>query len=89
MEKSRDQRVEELSEKSGGRFKLTALVQKRVRNYYLHGRTFMPNVENMDELVDLVLDQVERGEIELSFPKKSKKPIDQLREGTQKEEEEQ
>ena len=66
MEKwSQEQRVEELSKKVGGRFKLSALVQKQLRDYHLAGRAFMPKVRNLDELFELVLDQIENGEIQL------------------------
>ena len=77
-EKSPDQIVEELSEKLGGRFKLTALVQKQVRNYYVTGRTFMPNVKNLHELFLLVLDQVENDEIALSLPGEETPQLKQL-----------
>jgi hypothetical protein len=68
MRRKKEHKVEELSRQVGGRFKLTALVQKRIRNYHVTGRTFMPNVKNLDELFDLVLDQVENGQIELAYP---------------------
>ena len=65
MTKSQEQRVEELSRNVGGRFKLTALVQKRIREYHLAGRAFMPSVRNLNELFDLILDQVEAEQIRL------------------------
>ncbi len=68
MKAKRDQRVEDLSEMVGGRFKLTTLILKRMRQYYLGGRTFMPRVRNHDELLDIVLDQIERHEIALRPP---------------------
>ncbi len=68
MPKSQEQRIEELSEKVSGRFALTALVQKRMRDYHLKGRVFMPRVRNVDELFELVLDQVESDEIRLRLP---------------------
>lgn len=68
MARTTGQRVEELSKAMGGRFKLTALVQKRVRDYHVTGRAFMPKVKNLDELFELVLDQVEAGEIRLRLP---------------------
>jgi hypothetical protein len=66
--KSQEQRVEELSEKVGGRFKLSVLIQKQLRDYHLAGRAFMPKVRNLDELFNLVLDQIERGDIRLRAP---------------------
>jgi len=64
-QKSKEARVEELSKKVGGRFKLTALIQKQVAQYVRGGRTFMPNVKNLDELFDYVLDEIEQGKIQL------------------------
>ena len=68
MRESQEHRVEELSKKVGGRFKLTSLVQKQVRQYHLVGRAFMPDVKNLNELFELVLDQVENDEIQLRLP---------------------
>ena len=68
MAKSEEHRVEELSRKIGGRFKLTALVQKQARDYHLGGRAFMPNVRNIDELFNFILDQVENDQIRLRLP---------------------
>lgn len=68
MRESQEHRVEELSKKVGGRFKLTALVQKQVRQYHLVGRAFMPDVKNLNELFEFVLDQVENEEIRLRLP---------------------
>jgi hypothetical protein len=62
---SQEHRVEELSKKVGGRFRLTALIQKQLRDYHLAGRAFMPKVRNLDELFELVLDQVESNDIKL------------------------
>jgi len=67
-QKSMEARVEELSKKVGGRFKLTALIQKQVAQYVRGGRTFMPNVKNLDELFDYVLDEIEQGKIQLLLP---------------------
>jgi hypothetical protein len=66
--KTAGQKVEELSHMLGGRFRLTSLVQKRVRDYHMAGRAFMPRVKNLDELFELVLQQVEEGEIRLRLP---------------------
>jgi len=68
MRRSQEERVELLSKKVGGRFKLTALIQKQMRQYHLAGRAFMPDVRNLNELFDLVLDQVEQGLIVLEQP---------------------
>jgi len=66
--RSQEQRVEELSRKVGGRFRLTSLIQKQMKDYHLAGRAFMPDVENVNELFSYILDQVEDGEIELRLP---------------------
>ena len=65
MKRSQEGRIEDLSRKVGGRFKLTALVQKQARDYYLGGRAFMPNVRNLDELFNYILDEVESDKIGL------------------------
>lgn len=67
MEKSQEQRVEELSKKVGGRFVLSSLVQKQLRDYHMGGRAFMPDVRNLNALFELVLDDIEAGRIELDF----------------------
>ncbi len=67
--KSQAQRIEDLSSDIGGRFKLSTLIIKRMREYYTGGRTFMPKVRNHDELFDLVLDQIESKEIVLKKPR--------------------
>mgnify|MGYP001088645144 CR=1 FL=1 len=68
MERSQEGRIEELSKKVGGRFKLTALIQKQARGYYLGGRAFMPTVRNLDELFSHILDEIEEEEISLLIP---------------------
>jgi len=67
MERSEEGRVEELSRRLGGRFKLTALIQKQAREYYRGGRAFMPNVRNLDELFNYILDEVEEGKVALAL----------------------
>jgi hypothetical protein len=67
-DESQEGRVEALSRKLGGRFKLTTLLQKQMRDYVQGGGAFMPSVRNTDELVDLILDQVDTGELELVLP---------------------
>jgi len=59
MKESEEARVERLSSITGGRFKLTTLVQKRMREFHKMVRAFMPTVKNFDELFNLVLDEVE------------------------------
>jgi DNA-directed RNA polymerase subunit K/omega len=66
MAKSEEGRVEDLSRQVGGRFRLTVLVQKQAREYYRGGRAFMPNVRNLDELFNVILDEVEGGKISLT-----------------------
>jgi hypothetical protein len=68
MKQSEEGRVEELSRLVGGRFKLTALIQKQAREYYAAGRTFMPSVRNFDELFNHILDEIEQGKIVLELP---------------------
>lgn len=83
MERSQEHRVEELSKKIGGRFQLTSLIQKRMREYHLGGRAFMPDVRNLDELFELVLGQIEDGQIELeeaSAQPLSQQPLGELEE---------
>jgi hypothetical protein len=71
---SQEQRVEELSKKAGGRFRLTSLIQKQLRDYHLAGRAFMPKVRNLDELFELVLDQIEHDQIELQLVEEEEEP---------------
>ena len=68
MRQSAEGRVEELSKLVGGRFKLTALIQKQAREYYRGGRAFMPSVRNFDELFNYILDEIEEGKIVLHLP---------------------
>ncbi len=68
MKQSEEGRVEELSRLVGGRFKLTALIQKQAREYYVAGRTFMPSVRNFDELFNYILDEIEQKKITLMLP---------------------
>jgi len=65
MQQSQEGRVEELSKKAGGRFKLTALIQKQMREYVRGGGTFMPGVKNTHDLVNYILDEIEEGKISL------------------------
>jgi hypothetical protein len=67
MRQSQEGRVEELSRKLGGRFKLTTLVQKQARGYYLGGRAFMPDVRNLDELFGQILDEIDDDKIALQL----------------------
>ena len=66
--KSQEQRVEELSQKVGGRFHLTSLIQKQLEQYHTGGRAFMPDVRNLNELFEMVLDQIEEEQIGLAQP---------------------
>ncbi len=68
MKQSEEGRVEELSRMVGGRFKLTALIQKQARDYYVGGRAFMPSVRNFDELFNYILDEIEQKKITLMLP---------------------
>lgn len=71
MQKTTGQRIENLSNELGGRFKLTSLIQKRIREYYVTGRAFMPKVDNLDELFELVLSQIQEGQIRLRLPEEA------------------
>jgi hypothetical protein len=68
MKQSEEGRVEELSRLVGGRFRLTTLIQKQAREYYVGGRTFMPSVRNFDELFNYILDEIEQKKITLVLP---------------------
>lgn len=68
MERSQEGRVEELSAQVGGRFKLTALIQKQMREYVRGGGAFMPSVRNVHELVNYILDEIEGQQIQLRLP---------------------
>ncbi len=67
-EEAEEEKVEMLSRKVGGRFKLTTLVQKQIAHYIQGGRTFMPDVRNLDELFRYVLDEIDEDQIQLSLP---------------------
>jgi len=71
MRRSIEGRVEKLSELVGGRFHLTALMQKQAREYVRGGRAFMPNVRNMADLFNYIMDEVEEGKIELLLPQEA------------------
>ncbi len=86
MRVSQEGRVEELSEKAGGRFKLTTLIQKQMRDYVRAGRTFMPDVKNVNELFNYILDEFEEGKIQLSLPEQRQaveEPVLDTSEGTE------
>jgi hypothetical protein len=68
MDRSMEGRVEEVSKKVGGRFRLTALIQKRLRDYVKGGGAFMPSVKNTHELVGYILDEIEEDKIRLIMP---------------------
>lgn len=78
MKETEEARVERISGIVGGRFRLTTLVQKRMRDFHKMGRAFMPTVRNFDELFNVVLDEVEQRKLELILPEGLKA---RLREG--------
>lgn len=78
MDESQEKRVEELTAKLGGRFKLTSLIQKQMREYHLGGRAFMPNVKNVNELFDYILSQIENDEITLELPEGTQPEAEKL-----------
>jgi hypothetical protein len=67
MAKSQEGRVEDIGRELGGRFKLTSLLQKQLREYVKGGRAFMPSVRNTHELVSHILDDVEAGNLDLDM----------------------
>ncbi len=73
MSSTEEGRIEELSKKVGGRFRLTALVQKQAREYVRGGGAFMPRVRNLDELFRYILDEIEQGRIRLLLPGEERK----------------
>ena len=68
MRKSAEVRVEELSRRLGGRFRLTTLIEKQAQQYVRGGRAFMPSVRNLHELFEYILNEVDEGRIGLLLP---------------------
>ena len=77
-EEAEEEKVEMLSQKVGGRFRLTALVQKQIAHYIEGGRTFMPDVRNLDELFRYVLDEIDEDQIQLNLPEDAERETEQL-----------
>jgi len=73
-----EEKVEMLSSKVGGRFRLTALVQKQMAQYIKGGRTFMPDVRNLDELFRYVLDEIDEDKVQLKLPGEEEEEQEQL-----------
>lgn len=69
-----EEKVEMLSRKVGGRFRLTSLVQKQMAQYIKGGRTFMPDVRNLDELFRYVLDEIDEDKVRLKLPGEEEEP---------------
>ena len=84
MKRDGEDRVENLSKKVGGRFKLTSLLQKQARDYYAGGRAFMPSVRNLDELFNYILDEIEEGKIALKLPEERKAEQKEAEESAEK-----
>ena len=61
-----DARLEKLSHQVGGRFKLTALVQRRMQELLSDEHPF--GERNIDNLFDNVLREIEEGKISLELP---------------------
>ena len=78
MDGSQEKRVEELTKKVKGRFRLTTLIQKQMREYHLGGRAFMPSVKNVNELFDYILSQIEENEIRLDLPEVTESEVEKL-----------
>ena len=78
MDESQEKRVEELTAKLKGRFRLTTLIQKQMREYHLGGRAFMPSVKNVNELFDYILSQIEENEIRLDLPEVPESEVEKL-----------
>jgi len=78
MKQSQEGRIEDLSKQVGGRFRLTTLIQKQARDYYLGGRAFMPSVRNLDELFSYILNEIEQGKISLVVQSEEKPELADL-----------
>ena len=78
MDGSQEKRVEELTAKLKGRFRLTTLIQKQMREYHLGGRAFMPSVKNVNQLFDYILSQIEDNEIRLDLPEVAESEVEKL-----------
>ena len=65
MKETEEARVERISGMVGGRFRLTTMVEKRMKDFHKMGRAFMPTVRSFDELFNIVLDELESGKYEL------------------------
>jgi len=87
MKRSQEGRIEDLSKQVGGRFRLTTLIQKQARDYYLGGRAFMPSVRNLDELFSYILNEIEEGKISLVVESEEKPELADLLSGEASEEE--
>jgi DNA-directed RNA polymerase omega subunit len=63
--------LDDLAERCGGRFKLSVLLQKRARELV---RGVPPLIEDMDSAdpIDIALEELKRGLIELDYPDREK-----------------
>lgn len=68
MRGSAKARVDELSRRLGGRFRLTTLIEKQAEQYVRGGRAFMPSVRNLHELFGYILSEIDEGRIGLLLP---------------------
>jgi len=70
MKESQASRIHELAERVGGYFRLTSLVQKRLREAVRGSSAFAPS-QNTNTLFELTLDEVEQGSIEIALPEEA------------------
>lgn len=66
-------KIEKARKKVGGAFKLTALIQKRIRELSKSGLMKEKNLSGTDTLIDKILDEVLEEQIYFEEPAKTKK----------------
>jgi len=66
-------KLEELTEKVGGRFKLTALLQKRLVSLMKHRREGT-RIPSTGELIDIAIKEIDEGKIVLAPPDETETP---------------
>ena len=75
MTKSQEQRVEELSRNVGGRFKLTALIQKRLVELMEGARPLIENAEGKTQM-EIVVQEILQDKITPEYETSSKPTSD-------------
>ena len=73
----RDYDLDALAKKCGGRFKMSVLLQKRARELV---KGVPPLIEYMDSAdpIDIALEELKRGLIELDFPEKEAFEVEEI-----------